>query len=39
MIAYNDDFKLMFWMTLALIPLVLLLRPARARTQSAAVME
>ncbi|HWF98924.1 MAG TPA: DHA2 family efflux MFS transporter permease subunit [Steroidobacteraceae bacterium] len=39
MIAYNDDFKLMFWMTLALIPLVLLLRPARARPQSPAVME
>ncbi len=39
MIAYNDDFKLMFWMTLALIPLVLLLRPVRARAQSPAVME
>lgn len=39
MIAYNDDFKLMFWMTLALIPLVLLLRPARARTREAVVME
>jgi len=39
MIAYNDDFKLMFWMTLALIPLVLLLRPARARASSPAVME
>ncbi len=39
MIAYNDDFKLMFWMTLALIPLVLLLRPARARAASPAVME
>jgi DHA2 family multidrug resistance protein len=39
MIAYNDDFKLMFWMTLALIPLVLLLRPARARPQEPAVLE
>jgi len=39
MIAYNDDFKLMFWLTLALIPLVLLLRPARARTQAPTVME
>ncbi len=39
MIAYNDDFKLMFVMTLALIPLVLLLRPARARARSPAVME
>jgi DHA2 family multidrug resistance protein len=39
MIAYNDDFKLMFVITLALIPLVLLLRPARARRESAAVME
>ena len=39
MIAYNDDFKLMFWMTLALIPLVLLLRPARARPQGPAVVE
>jgi len=39
MIAYNDDFKLMFWMTLALTPLVLLLRPARARPTEPAVME
>ena len=39
MIAYNDDFKLMFVMTLALIPLVLLLRPARARPREPAVME
>ena len=39
MIAYNDDFKLMFWLTLALLPLVLLLRPAGARTQGPAVME
>jgi DHA2 family multidrug resistance protein len=39
MIAYNDDFKLMFWLTLALIPLILLLRPARARAGQAAVME
>jgi DHA2 family multidrug resistance protein len=39
MIAYNDDFKLMFLMTLALIPLVLLLKPARARAREPAVME
>ncbi|HUN72319.1 MAG TPA: DHA2 family efflux MFS transporter permease subunit [Steroidobacteraceae bacterium] len=39
MIAYNDDFKLMFVMTLAMIPLVLLLRPARARASEPAVME
>ncbi|HEY6517687.1 MAG TPA: DHA2 family efflux MFS transporter permease subunit [Steroidobacteraceae bacterium] len=39
MIAYNDDFKLMFVMTLALIPLVLLLRPARSRPREPAVME
>ena len=39
MIAYNDDFKLLFVMTLALIPLVLLLRPARARATGPAVME
>ena len=39
MIAYNDDFKLMFLITLALIPLALLLRPARARSQEPAVME
>jgi MFS transporter, DHA2 family, multidrug resistance protein len=40
MIAYNDDFKLMFVMTLVLIPLVLLLRPAaRARPREPAVME
>jgi DHA2 family multidrug resistance protein len=39
MIAYNDDFKLMFVLTLALIPLVLLLRPARARAAAPAVME
>ena len=39
MIAYNDDFKLMFVLTLALIPLVLLLRPARARAQESVVVE
>lgn len=39
MIAYNDDFKLMFLLTLALIPLVLLLRPVRARAKEPAVME
>ena len=39
MIAYNDDFKLMFVMTLALLPLVLLLRPVRARPRQPAVVE
>jgi len=40
MIAYNDDFKLMFVMTLVLIPAVLLLRPAaRMRPREPAVME
>jgi DHA2 family multidrug resistance protein len=39
MIAYNDDFKLMFLMTLALIPLTFLLRPARARPEEPMVME
>jgi len=39
MIAYNDDFKLMFVLTLMLLPLVLLLRPARARPQEPAVVE
>jgi MFS transporter, DHA2 family, multidrug resistance protein len=39
MIAYNDDFKLMFVMTLALLPLVLLLRPVRARSRQTAVVE
>ena len=28
-IAYLDDFYIMMWLTLAAIPLVLLLRPAR----------
>jgi DHA2 family multidrug resistance protein len=40
MIAYNDDFKLMSLMTLAIIPLVLLLRPRRARaSEETVVME
>ena len=41
MIAYNDDFKLLFLVTLALLPLVFLLRPvrARARAPEPAVME
>ena len=39
MIAYNDDFKLMFLLTLALIPLVLLLRPARARPREPVMVE
>jgi MFS transporter, DHA2 family, multidrug resistance protein len=30
MIAYNDDFKMMMWLTIATIPLVLLLRKPRA---------
>ena len=34
MIAYNDDFKLMFVMTLSLFPLLLLLKPRRTRSQS-----
>jgi DHA2 family multidrug resistance protein len=39
MIAYNDDFKLMFLLTLGLLPLVLLMRPVRARTSEPAVIE
>jgi MFS transporter, DHA2 family, multidrug resistance protein len=39
MIAYNDDFKLMFLLTLALLPLVLLLRPARRRSEEPVVLE
>lgn len=39
MIAYNDDFKLMFLMTLAVLPLLLLLRPRRARAKEPAMME
>lgn len=39
MIAYNDDFKMMFLMTLALFPLVLLLRPARRRQEEPVVLE
>jgi MFS transporter, DHA2 family, multidrug resistance protein len=31
MIAYVDDFKLMLWLTLAVIPLLLLIRPARKK--------
>jgi DHA2 family multidrug resistance protein len=34
MIAYNDDFKLMFVMTLSLFPLLLLLKPRRKFSQS-----
>jgi DHA2 family multidrug resistance protein len=34
MIAYNDDFKLMFVMTLSLFPLLLLLKPRRKVSQS-----
>ncbi len=39
MIAYNDDFKLMFVMTLSLLPLVLLLKPRRSRAEEPLVME
>ncbi len=40
MIAYNDDFKLMFWLSLAAIPLLLLLRKAGApRSDEAVVVE
>ncbi len=39
MIAYNDDFKIMFLMILALIPLVLLLRPDRQRAEEPVVLE
>ena len=38
MIAYNDDFKLMGLMTLAVVPLVLVLRPRRARAREATVV-
>jgi MFS transporter, DHA2 family, multidrug resistance protein len=39
MIAYNDDFKMMFLMTLALMPLVLFLRRGRARAEEPVVLE
>jgi DHA2 family multidrug resistance protein len=40
MIAYNDNFKLMFWLSLAAIPLLLLLRKAGApRSDEAVVVE
>jgi len=39
MIAYNDDAKLLFVMTLALIPLLMLLQPTRARASEPAVVE
>ncbi len=39
MIAYNDDFKLMFLLTLSLLPLLLLLRPRRTRSEEPVVME
>jgi DHA2 family multidrug resistance protein len=38
MIAYNDDFKLMGVMTLAVVPLVLLLRPRLSRSSGEAVV-
>jgi DHA2 family multidrug resistance protein len=37
MIAYNDNFKLMFWLSLAAIPLVLLLRKGGAPRSDEAV--
>ena len=39
MIAYNDDFKLMFLLTLALLPLLLLLRPRSARSDESIVLD
>ena len=40
MIAYNDNFKLMFWLSLAAIPLLLLLRKSGApRSDEAVVVE
>jgi MFS transporter, DHA2 family, multidrug resistance protein len=40
MIAYNDNFKLMFWLSLAAIPLLLLLRKGSApRSDEAVVVE
>jgi DHA2 family multidrug resistance protein len=40
MIAYNDNFKLMFWLSLAAIPLLLLLRKGGApRSEEAVVVE
>ena len=40
MLAYNNDFHLMLILSLAAVPLVLLLRPAkRAASAPAAVME
>ena len=38
MIAYNDDFKLMFLMTLVLLPLLLLLRPKAGRSPEESVV-
>jgi DHA2 family multidrug resistance protein len=41
MIAYNDNFKLMFWLSLAAIPLLLLLRKGGGapRSDEAVVVE
>jgi DHA2 family multidrug resistance protein len=41
MIAYNDNFKLMFWLSLAAIPLLLLLRTGGGapRSEEAVVVE
>ena len=38
-IAYLDDFKLMMWITFAAIPLVLLLKPAKAQGGQPVVMD
>ena len=41
MIAYNDNFKLMFWLSLAAIPLLLLLRKGGGapRSEEAVIVE
>jgi len=40
MLAYNNDFQLMLWLTLAALPLVILLRPAaRTAASGAPVLE
>ena len=38
MIAYNNDFKLLLVLSLAILPLVLLLKPPRRDASSAPVM-
>ena len=39
MLAYNDNFELMMWLSLAAIPLVLLLRTGRSRSAEPVVVE